>query len=133
MKTDKSRRLPVDVRTRNWPQENVREVRLNLAVQLVALGLMFSLVTACRLTPPAGTTVRRQGDEIVVAGQFVHTGTRVILWMDPGGYDAYRVERRFSPLDKAKWEDSQAEVKELSSPNRYNLRNSGLSETEMER
>ncbi|MBU0616990.1 MAG: N-acetylmuramoyl-L-alanine amidase, partial [Planctomycetes bacterium] len=24
-----------------------------------------------------------------------HTGTRVILWNDPGGYDAYRVEPRF--------------------------------------
>jgi N-acetyl-anhydromuramyl-L-alanine amidase AmpD len=53
--------------------------------------------------------------------------------MDPGGYDAYRVERRFSPLDKADWEDSQAEVKELSSPNRYNLRRSGLSDAELER
>jgi N-acetylmuramoyl-L-alanine amidase len=34
----------------------------------------------------------REGDEIVVAGQFFHTGTKVVLWMDPGGYDAYRFE-----------------------------------------
>ncbi len=70
---------------------------------------------------------------MVVAGQFVHTGTPVVLWMDPGGYDAYRVERRFSPLAKADWEDSQAEVKNLTSPNRYNLRRNGLTEAELER
>ena len=29
------------------------------------------------------------GDEIIVAGQRVHTGTRVITWRDSGGYDAY--------------------------------------------
>ena len=112
----------------------VAEVRRNFIVQqLVVLALLSCLVTACRTAPPVGSITKRTGDEIVVAGQFVHTGTRVILWMDPGGYDAYRVERRFSPLDKADWEDSQAEVKELSSPNRYNLRRTGLSETELER
>lgn len=70
---------------------------------------------------------------MVVAGQFVHTGTRVVLWMDPGGYDAYRVERRFSALAKSGWDDSQSEVKELTSPNRYNLRRNGLTEQELER
>ncbi|HVV70478.1 MAG TPA: peptidoglycan recognition family protein [Verrucomicrobiae bacterium] len=91
------------------------------------------LLTACRTGPPVGAVEKRQGDEMVVAGEFVHTGTRVVLWMDPGGYDAYRVERRFSPLAKAGWDDSQAEVKELSSPNRYNLRRSGLTPEELER
>jgi len=75
----------------------------------------------------------RRGDEIVVAGQLFHTGTRVVLWMDPGGYDAYRVERRFSLLDKADYESSRAEVKALDSPNRYNLRRSGLTDEEIER
>lgn len=69
----------------------------------------------------------------MVAGQMVHTGTRVVLWMDPGGYDAYRVERRFSPLDKSSWEESQAEVRNLHLPNRYNLRNKGLTDEELER
>ena len=88
----------------------------------------------CRLQdrPRPGTFAPRTGDEIVAAGQFVHTGTHVVLWMDPGGYDAYRVERRFSPLDKADWETSQAEVRGLGSPNRYNLRSSGLSSNEVE-
>ena len=83
--------------------------------------------------PRLGSLLKRQGDEIVLAGQFVHTGTRVVLWMDPGGYDAYRVERRFSSMDKSDWENSQADVKELTSPNRYNLRKSGLTDEEIER
>ena len=97
---------------------------------LVALLATF---TACKTAPRPGTIETRRGDEIVVAGQFVHTGTPVVLWMDPGGYDAYRVERRFSPLDKAGWETSHAEVKDLVSPNRYNMRRSGLTDEEIER
>jgi N-acetyl-anhydromuramyl-L-alanine amidase AmpD len=53
--------------------------------------------------------------------------------MDPGGYDAYRVERRFSPIENSDWESSKAEVKNLNSPNRYSLRRSGLSAEEMKR
>ncbi len=37
------------------------------------------------------------GDEIVVAGQRFHTGTRVVTWMDPGGYDAYRGAKPMRP------------------------------------
>lgn len=96
------------------------------------LALLVLLFSGCRTTPP-GTPAKRQGDEIVIAGQFFHTGTPVVLWMDPGGYDAYRVERRFSPLDKAGWEISHGEVKDLDSPNRYNLRRSGLTDEELER
>ncbi len=91
------------------------------------------LVGGCSFGPRPGTIAPRRGDEMVVAGQLVHTGTRVILWMDPGGYDAYRVERRFSPLDKSDWDSSQAEVRELTSPNRYGLRKDGLSAQELER
>ena len=66
--------------------------RFRLAGALVLL----CLAAGC-LAPRPGTIEPRRGDEIVVAGQLVHTGTPVVLWMDPGGYDAYRVERRFSP------------------------------------
>jgi len=83
--------------------------------------------------PQPGTFARRRGDEIVVAGQFVHTGTPVVLWMDPGGYDAYRVERRFTPIEVSNWEASEEEVNGLSTPNRYNLRTNGLSAEEIER
>jgi N-acetylmuramoyl-L-alanine amidase len=37
-----------------------------------------------------GDRAHRQGDEIVVCGQLFHTGTLVVLWTDPGGYDGSR-------------------------------------------
>ena len=36
-----------------------------------------------------GTRVNRAGDEIIIAGQLYHTGTRVVTWLDPGGFNAY--------------------------------------------
>jgi N-acetyl-anhydromuramyl-L-alanine amidase AmpD len=112
---------------------------MNLCPHLLRLTQILSVLAAaalfggCKTAPRPGTFAPRQGDEIVVAGQFVHTGTRVVLWMDPRGYDGYRVERRFSPIEKAGWEATQAEVKGLGSPNRYNMRSSGLSSNEVER
>lgn len=106
---------------------------LRFSVRLAASVATLAVFAGCRTSPPPGSLATRLGDEIVVAGQFVHTGTRVVLWMDPGGYDAYRVERRFSPLNKADWDSSQSEVRELTSPNRYNLRRDGLTPEELER
>jgi N-acetylmuramoyl-L-alanine amidase len=45
--------------------------------------------------PLPGERLPRRGDEILVCGQLFHTGTKVVLWTDPYGYDAYRVEPRF--------------------------------------
>ena len=95
------------------------------AMCVVALAAV--LVTGCQTAPRPGAFAPRRGDEIVVAGKFVHTGTPVVLWMDPGGYDAYRVERRFSPIEKSDWETSHAEAPELKTPNRYNMRRGRLS------
>jgi N-acetyl-anhydromuramyl-L-alanine amidase AmpD len=92
-----------------------------------------ALISGCATTPRPGAAVARTGDEIVVAGHFFHTGTPVVLWMDPGGYDAYRVERRFSPLAKADWTNSHEEVRGLNSPNRYGMRRKGLTDAEVER
>lgn len=86
---------------------------------IVLLATAVSLLTGCHTTR---TFVPRKGDEIVVAGQLFHTGTRVVTWMDPGGYDAYRVERRFSPLEESSWDKSKDAVKDLKTPNRYGLR-----------
>ena len=83
--------------------------------------------------PLSGTPEPRTGDEIVAAGRFFHTGTRVVLWLDPGGYDAYRVERRFAPLAQSDWQASSAAVPSLTMPNRYNLRQQGLTPDEIER
>ena len=54
----------------------------------------------CGTAPRPGDVLRRQGDEISIAGQLVHTGTRVVLWNDPGGYDAYRAHRHFEPEER---------------------------------
>jgi N-acetylmuramoyl-L-alanine amidase len=91
------------------------------------------ILSGCASKPKPGALSRRSGDEIVVAGQFFHTGTPVVLWMDPGGYDAYRVERRFAPLDQSSWETSHVAVTELKTPNRYSLRKtSGLTPEQLE-
>jgi N-acetylmuramoyl-L-alanine amidase len=83
--------------------------------------------------PAPGTITARLGDEIVVAGQFVHTGTPVVLWLDPGGYDAYRVERRFAPLDQSSWSAIQETEAGFGSPNRYDQRTARLDPKEQER
>jgi N-acetyl-anhydromuramyl-L-alanine amidase AmpD len=101
--------------------------------RLLALLLAAAASAGCKSIYSPGTFAPRKGDEIVVAGRFVHTGTPVVLWMDPGGYDAYRVDRRFSPLDTADWKDTQAEVKGMNSPNRYSLRRDHLTTNELER
>jgi N-acetyl-anhydromuramyl-L-alanine amidase AmpD len=96
-------------------------------------GFLSLYVAGCQSWPRPGTFALRKGDEIVVAGRFVHTGTPVVLWLDPGGYDAYRVERRFSPYDESAWETSKVAVKALTTPNRYGLRKSVLNDEEIER
>lgn len=89
-------------------------------------------LAGCSTVPRPGAPSPRAGDEIVVAGRFFRTGTPVVLWMDPGGYDAYRVERRFSPFSESSWETSRVATA-LSSPNRYGLRNPGLAPEQIER
>jgi N-acetylmuramoyl-L-alanine amidase len=74
-------------------------------IQRIALGLSLSLslvaTTGCSLFAARfgdpGDRLQRRGDEIVVCGQLFHTGTPVVLWTDPGGYDAYRAECKFNP------------------------------------
>jgi N-acetylmuramoyl-L-alanine amidase len=101
-----------------------------LTLSLLSISISF---TASAYEPRIGSIAPRTGDEIVAAGKYVHTGTPVVLWTDPGGYDAYRVERRFSPIDKADWKTSSQEVKALDYPNRYNMRKFGLTPEEIER
>ncbi len=105
-------------------------VRAALASSILPLAVFL---TGCATTHRIGSIAPRAGDEIVVCGIYVHTGTPVVLWTDPGGYDAYRVERRFAPLDVSDWETSHEQVKALQTPNRYGLRKSGLTTNEIER
>jgi len=100
---------------------------------LFAFGV--SLLTSCRTVAP-GEWEPRRGDEIIVAGQLFHTGTRVVTWLEPGGYDAYRVERRFSPYAESSWEATlaaaKAPAKPLETPNRYSVRENSLTPGEIE-
>ena len=53
-------------------------------------------------------------------------------WLDPGGFDAYRTTRRFSPFDRRDWEATVEEMRsgkvkfvtdpQETSPDRYGLR-----------
>jgi hypothetical protein len=81
--------------------------------------------------PKVGEKLERRGDEIVVCGQLYHTTSPVVLWTDPGGYDAYRLERRFGPFDQAG--TPPAAKKAQPRGNRFSLRRKGLSEAEVER
>lgn len=83
--------------------------------------------------PKIGERLPRRGDEIIVCGQLYHTTTRVVTWMDPGGYDAYRVERRF-PMDAPRGPAPKAgtNAAERGTP-RYNQRTRGLTPELIER
>jgi N-acetylmuramoyl-L-alanine amidase len=75
--------------------------------------------------------LERNGDEIMVCGQLYHTTTRVVLWTDPGGYDAYRVEPRFAPLAPAA--RAAAGNVMTSRVTRFGLRQKGLTPDEVEK
>ena len=114
------------------PMPMPRSSRLTAA--LAALLLAPAVAAPAQETPATkvGVKLERKGDEIVVAGQFFHTTAPVVLWTDPGGYDAYRVERRFVPLDQAGWDATQ-KAGGIESPNRYSLRRRGLTPEQVER
>lgn len=95
-----------------------------------ALLAAFFLAGCCCHSP--GSRLKRKGDEIVVAGQFFHTGTPVVLWMDPGGYDAYRVQRRFVPYDEADYDSSRPHLDSPRTPNRYDVRDRNLTPEQLE-
>jgi N-acetylmuramoyl-L-alanine amidase len=103
-------------------------------VSLLALCTVALIVGCADRKVRPGSRLERKGDEIVVAGQYFHTGAPVVLWTDPGGYDAYRVERRFAPWEKASWAaTTQESGNELDSPNRYGLRQNVLTDEEIEK
>lgn len=114
--------------------EHAPPVSLPSLSRLYLLLLAAALMAAgCQTAPRAGSFAPRKGDEIMVAGHYVHTGTRVVLWTDPGGYDAYRVERRFSPFGISDWQTSTEDVRALRTPNRYGMRTNSLTHEQIEK
>jgi N-acetyl-anhydromuramyl-L-alanine amidase AmpD len=99
--------------------------RLTTVLAILTAAMSPSVLTGCRSQPEGprvGERLERRGDEIMVAGQLFHTGAPVVLWTDPGGYDAYRVERRFARAEELGWES----IKDaLGTPNRYGQRRTG--------
>jgi hypothetical protein len=96
---------------------------------LILVGSSFIWVAACRSGiagpgPRVGEPLERLGDEVAVCGRLFHAATPVVLWTDPGGYDAYRVELRFAPWEESEWPfgDGASGRK----PNRYGIRRAGL-------
>ena len=102
---------------------------VGIVVRSVAC-LSLAIMPAAAAEPKPGARIERRGDEIVVCGQLFHTTAPVVLWTDPGGYDAYRVERRFAPLKEASWDASKGLLHE---PVRFGLRRGVLSPEEVER
>ncbi len=102
------------------------------AFAAAALGLLAATVVFSGCRTPPGKLSARKGDEIIVAGQLFHTGTPVVTWMDPGGYDAYRVERRFAPIAESSYEKTVAATKDITTPNRYSARVNTLTPEQIE-
>ncbi|MBY0308982.1 MAG: N-acetylmuramoyl-L-alanine amidase [Phycisphaerales bacterium] len=86
----------------------------------VLLVVCAAVVGGCLARP--GSELARAGDEIVVAGRYFRTGTPVVLWIDPGGYDGYRVEKRFVAWEKAGFDAWKGDPKGPGSPERFGLR-----------
>ena len=85
-----------------------------------------------RSSAPARGFQERHGDEIVVCGRRYRIGTRVVLWTDEGGFDAYRTSRRFAPFQRSDWKTTVEEMRagavtfavddQENNPTRYDLR-----------
>lgn len=70
-------------------------MRFNPITILAFVAFASILATTGCVLP--GERLPRRGDEIVACGQLFHTGTPVVLWLDPNGYNAYRARRHFEP------------------------------------
>lgn len=100
------------------------------AIVLLAAAVAAGCGNKNRAAGKAAERLDRRGDEIVVAGQLYHIGAPVVLWTDPGGFDAYRTERRFVPWERASYDDTVREYREtkpdprawVNQPNRYGVR-----------
>lgn len=105
----------------------VRKLPQSVSERLQAA--ILCLLPAVAAAQTVGEPLERVGDEIIVCGQLFHTTAPVVTWMDPDGYDGYRVERRFAPIEESKWRQIEDQ---LDTPNRYNLRKDKLTPEQIE-
>src|SRR5438045_1651032 len=112
---------------------------LSVALMIGMLGGCRAKAKMCEPCPklgPTGEKLSRTGDEIMVAGQLFHTGAPVVLWTDPGGFDAYRTERRFGPYDKSDYfattQETKMDPNKVHSPERLSLRSKSLTQKELD-
>ena len=103
------------------------------AINLFLVFAVLSLAVPTQAVEVA-EELKRSGDEIMVCGQLFHTTAPVVLWLDPGGYDAYRTDRRFGPIEKASWEETVKELPDMAAngPSRYGLRTDSLDPVQIE-
>lgn len=83
------------------------------AARLGAVAFAATLaLTGCRTPTLAPVADVKSGDEIIVAGQRFHTGTRVITWQDAGGYNGYAGLPPFAPRHDVLSAADEARVRE---------------------
>ncbi|WP_145059245.1 N-acetylmuramoyl-L-alanine amidase [Adhaeretor mobilis] len=114
---------------RSQLRHSLPSVSLTITLAVAALA---AWLPATAIAAEVGDKLVRTGDEIMVCGQLFHTTAPVVLWTDPKGYDAYRVERRFSEYESSSWEKSKLQNPGLDTPNRYNLRKDKLTKEQIE-
>ena len=113
------------------PIQRLSGIKILRLALFVSLGTLFAPYAMGQTSPSLGFQ-KRHGDEIMVCGQLYRIGTPVKLWLDPGGFDAYRTDRRFAAFDQRKWKSTVEAMKagkiewvsnsqELS-PDRFGLR-----------
>ncbi len=107
-------------------------MRMILCLLLGCFSQLFSFAKVVGQGQPTLGMQKRFGDEIMVCGQLYRIGAPVKLWLDPGGFDAYRTDRRFASLTDRKWKRTVEEMQagkiefvtkpQETSPDRYGLR-----------
>jgi N-acetyl-anhydromuramyl-L-alanine amidase AmpD len=68
--------------------------RARLAASAPSILALLAL-NACSAGPSPEGAAERRGEEIVACGSYFRAGTPVVLFSDPGGYDAYRKDLFF--------------------------------------
>ena len=82
-------------------------------------------------TPTIPLLPLRTGDEIVVAGQLFHTGTRIVLWNETNGYSAYDLKHHFAAGGRVEADDTEDPAPSQQLRKRYDQRNGELTRAEL--